>query len=237
MIGLSPEEFRDLTLSVGRGFAKNRPLSPLEVAKLFKKSIDAGATPQEAATGVRLKGTTMVSRFMKLLRLEPDIQYSVDWGANRAGIAFSAAVEIGRLADFLDQRTLHDAALEFTLAKEELQQIIQMKDRAQSKSLDECVAAILELRPQIERRFIFVGSVTDIAIRRILANMSQVARDAILLESVRTKYPRIGDFDCRMAVERFTLAGDASLSKTLQADSDDFESIINQELSKRLLPE
>jgi hypothetical protein len=129
---------------------------------------------------------------------------------------------------------VHDAALKFGLGKGELQQVVQMKSRAESRSLDECIAAVLELRPRIERRFIFVGAVTDPAIRHKLSEMSQGARDALLLDAVRTQYPGIGAFDGRMAVQRFTLGGDSQLSKSLQSNSVDFETLINQELGKKL---
>ena len=78
MLGLSADEYKQLLMSVGthRGV---RPITPVQVAALFKRAADAGSTPAASAEATHVSAS-MVSRFLKLLELSPDIQHLVDWG-------------------------------------------------------------------------------------------------------------------------------------------------------------
>ena len=66
--GLSPDEMRSLLLSVG-SHRDNRDVLPLKVAELFDKAIKHGAKKRDCAISVHFDGTSMVSRFLKLLDL------------------------------------------------------------------------------------------------------------------------------------------------------------------------
>ena len=64
MIGISPEDKRDLILSVGI-HKTERPLSPIEVAELLEKLISSGTTKKEISKEILLD-STMISRFLRL---------------------------------------------------------------------------------------------------------------------------------------------------------------------------
>ena len=78
MIGITAEEQRDLILSVGI-HKQERTLSPIEVAQLLDKAIKAGTNIKELS-GEILLDTTMITRFLRLLDISPNLQHLVGWG-------------------------------------------------------------------------------------------------------------------------------------------------------------
>ena len=93
--GLTPEEAKGLILSVGTHRGK-RPLSPVEVARLFHKAISHGANRKECALFVHLIGTHMVSRFLRLLDLDHFVQHSIDWRQTGPTISFTSAWKLSK---------------------------------------------------------------------------------------------------------------------------------------------
>ena len=84
---LSSQERQGLLLSVGthRG---QRSLSPVEVANIFAKVLAAGGRCPTAPRAARLEGTTIVARFLRLLKLPKSVRHLVDWGAVPARLGF-----------------------------------------------------------------------------------------------------------------------------------------------------
>ena len=57
-----------------------RSLSPVEVACLFAKVLARGGSVGDCARAARFRGTTMVVRFLYLLKLPESARHLVDWG-------------------------------------------------------------------------------------------------------------------------------------------------------------
>lgn len=229
MRGLSAEELQSLIMSVGARGAKRR-YTPVEVGRRFKKAVDSGASLQECADAVQLKGSSMVSRFMRLLKLNPNIQHVVDWGQSDATISFSSAWKLTQF-NSKDQTQACNAILEHQLSSPEVVQLIQLRVRS-GKPITECVKGVLRMRPQIERRHVFIGAITSERLRDRLSAMLQQDRDELLTRAVRKRYAALRDFACRLGASRFTIVGGDEVANVLKGNAADFETAINAELLK-----
>jgi hypothetical protein len=224
---LSPNERRSLLLSVGT-HRTARPLSPIEVARLFEKALNAGASLQECADAAHFKATSMVSRFLSLLRLAPDIQHLVDWGQSGSTLAFTSAFELSRLPTS-DHVAAASAVLANGLKSVEVRQLVQLRKRS-GRSMEESVADTLGMRPTVERRHVFIGAVTNAATRDYLANQAQHQRDEMLRLAVGEAFPKVRNVPVRQGAERFTLVGDDAMASELSKT--DFEAAINKVLDR-----
>jgi len=225
--GLSPAEQKGLLLSVGAR-AGRRPLSPLEVGSLLKKSVDAGATPRDLAEALHLDGTSMISRFMRLLTLEASVQHEIDWGDSGSTIAFSSASELTRLkAD--EQRTAATAVLANAFTSGEVKQLVQLRLRSKSP-LTECIDAVSKLRPTVEERHLLIGGITDDRVRSALTGMTQVYRDELFAKAL-SELLGSSAFSGRLGSDRFTVSGDAEVAKRLTHGAHSFEDAVTATLS------
>ena len=177
--GLEVEELRDLILSVGTHQDKRR-LTPVEVAYLFQKAILSGATLQECANEVDFKGTSMVSRFLKLTKINASIQYLIDWGYSPSTIAFSSAIQLANLP-YDEQEDACNTIILNQLNRLEVEQAFQLHRRS-GKSMDDCIGETIKMRPKIDRQYVFLGSVSDEALRDYLKAQRQLVRDKTLME-------------------------------------------------------
>jgi hypothetical protein len=228
--GLSTDVQKKLLLSVGSHQA-TRPLSPVEVAQAVQASLDAGSTLQEIAEFLHLETTSELTKFVRLLRLSPEVRHLVDWGRPKSAIGFTVASEIARLDDPDEQMQLSQAALEHQIGRSEMQQIMQLHKRS-GKSLGECVAEIMQLRPRVQRIHVFLGAVTSANVSQRLSKMSQAERDRALQSAVTRAFPRMKRFGARLGPERFTITGDDGVSAELVQEGKDFEAAINDALAK-----
>jgi hypothetical protein len=229
--GLSAEEGRDLLLSVGTHHGKRR-LSPVEVAEVFNKSISAGASPSDCARFVHLNGPTMVSRFLKLLKLTPNIRHIVDWGQTGATMSFEAAWRLGEL-NSEEQDAAAQEIVANQMGKEEVRQIIQIRHRS-NRDIKQCVAEVLGMRSSVTRKHVFLGGVIGADIKRALAAMHQADRDALFGGVMKEAFGSVR-IAGRLGAERFTLVTDEQGAARLKEGPEDFESIINRGLVKRVL--
>jgi hypothetical protein len=219
--GLPPEAFKGLLLSVGSHRGR-RPMSPIEVATALKCAQEAGSSAKEIAVALHLDGTTMISRFVRLLTLPSEVQLATDWGRTGATIAFTAAAEIARLKQGQDQKDTCRAALEHNLTSSEVKSVVQLRNRS-GKGVAECLAEILRLRPQIERRHILVGAIASTEIRRALERLTQHERDSLVARALRRRYPSLAGASSRLGVDRFLITGDDAVAAVLMADESGFE--------------
>ena len=102
MKGIPTDLQRKLLLSIG-SHRDTRPLTPVEVGEAVRTSADAGTTLLEIAEFLHLEGTSVLAKFVRLLRLSPAVRHLVDWGRSDATIGFTAASEVARLDDPDDQ--------------------------------------------------------------------------------------------------------------------------------------
>lgn len=212
--GLSGLELGRLRLSVGYGtHKKGRPLSPMEVGLLLRRARDSGVSLKDCAKAIQLDGTGHIGRFLRILDLPEDLRHLVDWSGGREGtIGFSCAVELVRLSDDDDRRTVADAIIGNGLDSKEVRQIAQLRHRS-GRPVEDCVEEVLDMRPTIEKRYVFIGSISDGAVGRDLTQLTQFQRNSILKAC-------IDQFDLQGASGRlgerfFTLVGDGRFDEAM----------------------
>ena len=230
MRGISTDIQKKLLLSVGSHKA-TRPLSPVEVAEAVQASLDAGSTLQDIAEFLHLEGTSVMTKFVRLLRLSPEVRHLVDWGKSESTIGFTAASEVARLDEPDEQMQLCRAGLQNQLGSAEMKQILQLHQRS-GRSIDDCMAEILRLRPRVQRIHVFLGAVTSPDLRQRLAAISQADRDTTIRSAVKRAFPNLERFGCRLGSERFTITGDDGVSTELAQGGKDFEAAINDALAE-----
>ena len=212
--GLSVLELGRLRMSVGYGtHKKGRPLSPIEVSLLLRRACDAGTSLSDCATETHI-GETGIGRFLRILSLPQDLQHLVGWGSGKGAISFSQAVELVRLQDIDDQRAVAVSILTNSLNSKEVRQVAQLRTRS-GRIISECLTEVLGMRPTIERRYVFIGSVVDQTVENALIDLTQTERDSILESGIKR-------LDLRGATGRlgkrfFTLVGDERFNESMKS--------------------
>ncbi len=233
--GLTPGEARDLTMSVGT-YRGDRRLSPVEVAELLKKAIDAGASSEACAHAIGLRGATMIPKFLRLLRLNSGLHHLIGWGQSGASISFTAASEIGRLNQDEQEEAL-DAVISNQMTKMEVLHMVQLRMRS-NRRIAACANDIVRMRPRVTKMHVFLGAVTDDSIRQALARLKQGERNELLESVLREIYGCLPKTAGRLGVERFTIVtGEAGAASLKQRKGLDFEAAINQSLSTKVSEE
>ena len=203
-------------MSIGYGtHKKGRPLSPAEVGRLLRRAREAGASLEECAKAVNLKGTTQLSRFLQVLDLPQDLLHLVGWGRSADSVGFTSAVELTRVSDADDQRAIAGAILEQGLQTDEVRQVAQIRRRSR-RPIEDCLSEVLGMRPTIERRYVFIGAVGDGDVQETLADLTQAQRNALLkagLESIA-----LTAATGRLGEQLFTVVGDERLNTRLRRD-------------------
>jgi len=222
-----------LRMSVGYGtHKKNRLLSPIEVGLLLERAHKGGASLEDCAKESGLDGTGHIGRFLRILKLPQDIQHLVGWGSPKGGIGFSAAVELVKLQDDNDQRVVAEAILSNNLKSREIRQVAQLRTRS-GKSIDECLKEILEMRPKIDKRYVFIGSVEDRDIQITLGEKTQGERDLILKSGI--EHLKLRNASGRLGKQFFTLVGDEAFHVAMnKIGKDVIEELFRNYLSETL---
>lgn len=209
---MSSLELGRLRMSVGYGGnKKDRLLSPIEVGIRLSQAHNAGVSLQDCAKEVGLNETS-VGRFLRILNLPEDIRHMIGWGSDRDSVGFSSAIELVRLQNPEEQRSLVRSILTDSLNSKEIRYVVQLRKRS-DKSIEECIEEIMAMRPTIERRYILIGTIKDQKIERLLATLSQIDRDRLL----RTCLERLDLTDVlgRLGVQTFTLIGDKGFNEVI----------------------
>jgi len=224
---LSPQERQRLLLSVGTHRVR-RPLSPVEVASLFAKVTAAGGSLSECARAANLEGTTIVGRFLRLLKLPESLRHLVDWGTGAGTIGFSSGAEIARLHD-AEQEELVRGVLTYRLSGSEVRQVVQLRKRSK-RAVGECLNEVVGMRPRVEKRYVYIGAVTDAAVKRLLGDMTQQERDQLFGSAIGSVLDTRGLALAKLGLDRFTLVGAAELGETMNKKKDSLEREINDAL-------
>ena len=212
--GLNALELGRLRLSVGYGtHKKGRPLSPVEVGLLLRQARDAGVALRDCAKAIQLNGTGHIGRFIRILELPQDILHLVDWGHPGDGIAFSCAVEMTSLGSDDDKRAVAQSILAHGLDSKEVRQVSQLRTRS-GRPVGECVKEILEMRPTIEKRYVFIGAVTEERLVDALGKLTQRERDAILVSGIEGL--ELSGGSGRLGQRFFTLVGDERFDAAME---------------------
>ena len=232
MKGLSGYELRQLILSVGT-HRSDRPLSPVEVAKLMRRALDMGETRKTLADRLLLDDSSIIGRFIRLLSLSVQVQLLIGWGSNPDTISFTAASDIARLDYPEEQKTLAKMALENQFNKSEIIECVQLRQRSE-RSIEDCVKAVLGQRPVIERRHVIIGELKPENLKDRLKEMSQLERDN-LLESALDEYgPSVPRLGAKLGNGYFLLVGDDRFHAEITSLPNGFEESISRYLIQKL---
>ena len=218
-------------MSVGYGgHKKGRLLSPIEVALLIQQARRAGASLEDCAKAIDLGGST-IGRFLQLLDLPEDLQHLVAWGSPKDALGFSAALGLTRFRD-VEQRSVARSILSDGLTSKEVQQVAQLRKRSK-KALDECIKEVLGMRPVVEKRYVFIGTVADADTVAKLASLAQVNRDAILQDSIDAL--GLAGASGRMGKSLFTLVGnDLFYEEMRKIGSENLEAKIISQIQRNI---
>jgi len=228
MKGLSPEQKRDLIMSVGTHKSRRR-LQPVEVAELVQKALDAGNSPEEVASGISLS-TRVLKKFTSLLSLPSGVRAMIGWRVDASTISFTAGAEIARLEAIREQHFLAGAVLEHQLRVPEVKQVIQIRQRS-SKSIEDSVKAVLEQRPVVERRQLFIGKLLSKELEQRLKEMTQQERTELLRRALNRYGPGTPSLGVRLGTQYFVIVCDDDYFGRLTSLSDDLESFVTQHLT------
>ena len=215
LAGLSPLELGRLRMSVGYAtHKKGRPLSPIEVGVLLRRAREAGVSLEDCASSIKLHGTGHIGRFLRILNLPQDLQHLVNWGSGKDAIGFSTAAELVRLQDDEEQRIVAKSILAEGLNSKEIRQVVQLRTRS-GRPIHQCLKEVLGMRPTIERRYVFIGSVIDQSVEDALIDLTQMKRNAILTSAIK----RVGlqGASGRLGKRFFTLVGDDRFDASMKS--------------------
>lgn len=225
LAGLSALELGRLRMSVGYGTHKTgRPLSPIEVGLILRRARGEGISLRECADAIGLDGTGHIGRFLRILRLPDDLQHLVNWGSSSDAIGFSCAVELVKLRDAGDQRAVAKSILADGLNSKEVRQVGQLRMRSAGR-IDACIKEILGMRPTVQRRYVFVGSIVDQNVEDVLISLSQAERNSILESGI--EFLNLRGASGRLGKRFFTLVGDERFGASMK-------SIGNERIEERL---
>lgn len=218
-------------MSVGYGgHKKGRLLSPVEVASLIQQARRAGASLEDCVKAIDLGGST-IGRFLQLLELPEDLRHLVAWGSPKDALGFSAALGLTRFRDE-EQHSVARSILSDGLTSKEVQQVAQLRKRSK-KALDECIKEVLGMRPVVEKRYVFIGTVTDSDIVAKLASLAQVNRDAILQDSIEAL--GLAGASGRLGKSLFTLVGnDLFNGEMRKIGADNLEAKIRSQIQRNI---
>lgn len=198
-------------MSVGYGtHKKGRPFSPIEVGKLICRAKDAGVSTGDCAKAINIDKSG-VGRFLRILDLPEDLQHLVSWGTQKGSIGFSAAHQLARFDDAGDQRAVAGSILADGLNSKEIAQVAQLRGRS-GRKIDECLKEVLGMRPVIEKRHVFIGTIDDRNLESTLSDLTQEQRDLILQSAIQAL--GLAEVSGRLGKNILTLVG----SHCLEAD-------------------
>jgi ParB-like chromosome segregation protein Spo0J len=229
---LAPDEVRDLITSTST-HQQTRRLSPMDVALLFRKALDGGASKSDCAEAVGFADATMVGRFLRLLDLAPRIQAMIDWGSSDASLSFTSGTELAHLP-VEDQEELAPEALRHGLRTGEIKAIVQRLRRS-DVSPAQALEEVLKSRPHIEQRHVFVGKFGDPATTAALSATTEDERQALLNALVRDLFGE-SPIAVRLTPTGFVVTAAEKLAVAMRADKD-FEAAIEKAIVRRMTNE
>ena len=231
MDGISTQEQQALILSVGT-HRVNRPFSPLEVAHVLRKAIDhwGGVRSCSETLGI---GSTQIRTFLRLLDLTPEIQHLADWrGSQNASVSFSSLAELARLRPD-DQVQATKAVLRHRMTWKEVVGLVQILERS-GRSAADAIEDVLKLRPQIETRHLFVGSIGADETRYAIDCLPQSERDKLMARTLQALVGADYQATGRLGPSHFTILSLHDMSSFLGLEPDALEVTFNKMLDQRL---
>ena len=226
--GLSQTELQSLILSVGTHRGRRR-LSPMEVAALLCQALEAGTSRQALSDSLNIS-EIQVARFIRLFDLEPELRDLADWGrGNTATIPFSSLLEITRLAPS-QQIEVATSALAHKLTKAEFRQISQVSERS-GWHITDCIANVIERRPQVQMQFVLIGSIQQGELQGFLQTQLQDTRDCFLKGVLNKLGQPSQAIRGRLGSKTFTFLAKQDIVGLLGMDPDAIEAFVNEHVN------
>ena len=116
--------------------------------------------------------------------------------------------------------------LTYRLSGSEVRQVVQLRSRS-LRSVKECLKEVLGMRPRVEKRYVYVGAVTNSALRASLEAMTQGQRDALLASAIRGVLTVTDLAVTKLGPGRFTLVGGTDFGGAMRQRKDSLEREIN----------
>ena len=174
-----------------------------------------------------------MDKFLKLFNINEAYRHLIDWGRSSASVvAFSSASELSSLKGG-DQDVLVDQMLKYQLSKDEVKQIVQIRERSGSQ-VGKCIEDVLKLRPTIVKKNVFVGTIISKEVVTLLDQMTQAQRDELLKKTMTGILPLGTVWSGRLGKTRFSLVGGEIFSKQLLNMKPNFETHISNQLKKAI---
>lgn len=232
MKGLLPNEIRELILSVGRQRSK-RPLSPIEVAKLMQRALDAGEKRTDIADRLYLEDPSIIGRFIRLLSLPLQVQQLIGWGSDPTTVSFTAAAIIARLKSSQEKIDLAKTVLENQFNKSEIIQIVQIRQRS-GNPLESCIKEVLNQRPLTERRHVIIGELQSEKLKDKIRQIPQLERNDLLRSILERTAPGIPSLGATLSERFFLLVGNDRFHSAITSLPSGFEKSITEHLIREL---
>lgn len=228
--GLDALDLGRLRMSVGYGGnKKGRLLSPIEVGRSIRKAKDGGADDADILKNIKLDSTN-IKRFLKITELPDDLQHLVVWGMGKDAIGFTAAVELTRIQNHEEQRAVARLILAHGLNSKEVRQVVQLRKRSM-RSIKDCVAEVVGMRPIVEKRYVFIGAITETRVKKALAKLTQNMRDSLLQSTIANL--EIKDATGRLGEMIFTIVGGEQFEESMVSiGKENIEALVREHISK-----
>ena len=68
-----------------------------------------------------------------------------------------------------------------------MRQVVQLRKRSR-RSVEECLNEVVEMRPRVEKRYVYIGAVTSSVLKRSLEVMTQGERDELLASAIKSVF-------------------------------------------------
>lgn len=231
--GLTSEETILLRATLRR-HRKVRHLSPMEVANLLKRALDAGNTMQS----LNSKTNTSIDQLNKFLRLfliqNSGIKSSIVWGqTTETKLGMSVASELARLEKNEDQEIVFENALKNRFTKSELIELIALYKRT-GKPIKECINQVLETRPTTIEKHVIIGKITSPSLAKRLSGIGPFGRNKILIEVLELEFPLLKYDGAKLKKKKFMIFGNNETKEFLLNLENGFEDIITDLIKKKI---
>jgi hypothetical protein len=174
----------------------------------------------------------MVSRFLRLLELNPFVQHSTDWRQTGTTISLTSAWKLS----ILPNNAQEEACIEIManqLTTKEVEQVVQLHQRS-GRGFAKCLAEIVGMRPRIAKVHVILGAVTDAKAQEWLGKLSQVQRDSLFTQVLAETYPAATSCSGRLGTEKFTIVTNEQ-GYTLISRDGSFETSITKTLAEKMV--
>ena len=92
------------------------------------------------------------------------------------------------------------------------------------------------MRPQVVRRYLFIGAIQSSELRNKLSKMSQRERDILFNNIIGINFPAVSNWEGLLGTTRFTVIGNEDLEQALNKPETDFSLTINNYLELSVKP-